>query len=108
MVMEEPDEELAEPSIAQQFGCKGKKFSKRKAQRTAKNKTNTVELQADNSARIPNDGTDHRVKISLFDYSVSNFFKAMDTIDKLCGEEEDLLLEQSEIQRLSSSVTFLR
>ncbi|KAK4281630.1 hypothetical protein QN277_013098 [Acacia crassicarpa] len=32
----------------------------------------------------------------------------MDMIDKLCGEEVDSYLEQSEIQRLSASVTFLR
>lgn len=108
MVMEEPNEELVEPSIAKQFGCKGKKSLKRKAQRTVKKMAETVDVQAENSARIPNDGSDPRVKISLFDYSAENFFKTMDIIDKLCGEEEDSSFEQSEIQRLSSSVTFLR
>ncbi|XP_070666187.1 uncharacterized protein [Malus domestica] len=45
----------------------------------------------------------------MFDDSVENHFRVMDTIAKLCGEaEEDRGVEDGEIQRLSSSVTFLR
>ncbi|XP_057984863.1 uncharacterized protein LOC110640094 isoform X3 [Hevea brasiliensis] len=48
------------------------------------------------------------INVSLFDYSVENHFKAMDTISKLCGEAETDSLQEDEIQRLSSSITFLR
>lgn len=47
------------------------------------------------------------ITVSLFDYSVDNHFKAMDMISKLCGEVE-FQFDPSEIQRLSSSITFLR
>ncbi|XP_038708010.1 uncharacterized protein LOC120003150 isoform X1 [Tripterygium wilfordii] len=51
---------------------------------------------------------DARVKVSMFDYSVENHFKAVDTISKLCGAVENFAVEECEIQRLSDSVTFLR
>ncbi|XP_028782444.1 uncharacterized protein LOC114738545 [Neltuma alba] len=124
--MIEPNEELPEPSLAQQFGCKRKKSLKRKAQRAFNKKGNSVDAQAEDSekirnekgnsvdaqtedsARIHNDRCDPRVSTSFFDYSVDNFFQAMGMIDELCGEEADSYLEQSEMQRLSASVTFLR
>ena len=47
--------------------------------------------------------------VSEFDYCVDNYFKAIETISKLCGEDdEDYALQQTEIQRLSASLTFLR
>ncbi|BFG38665.1 hypothetical protein CerSpe_249390 [Prunus speciosa] len=50
-----------------------------------------------------------RVSVSMFDDSVENHFRVMDTIAKLCGEaEEDHRIEDSEIQSLSSPITFLR
>ncbi|XP_054812973.1 uncharacterized protein LOC129313686 [Prosopis cineraria] len=106
--MIEQNEGSAEPSLAQQFGFSRKKSLKRKAQRAFNKKANSVDVQAEDSTRIHNDKSDPRVSISFFDYSVENFFKAMGMIDKLCGEEVDSYLEQSEIQRLSASVTFLR
>ncbi|KAE9619639.1 hypothetical protein Lal_00038052 [Lupinus albus] len=48
------------------------------------------------------------VRISLFDYCVDNYFHYIDTVARLCGENGDVDFEQSEIQRISSSVTFLR
>ncbi|KAM1767400.1 hypothetical protein ACFX12_045493 [Malus domestica] len=49
------------------------------------------------------------VRVSMFDDSVENHFRVMDTIAKLCGEaEEDRGVEDGEIQPLSSSITFLR
>ncbi|CAK8571434.1 unnamed protein product [Lathyrus sativus] len=52
---------------------------------------------------------DSNLRVSLFDFSVENFFHDMETIAKLCGEEErNANVEQSEIKRMSSSVTFLR
>lgn len=45
---------------------------------------------------------------SLFDYSIENHFKAMDTISKLCGEPENPDFDPAEIDRLSSSITFSR
>ncbi|KAI9090686.1 hypothetical protein K1719_028539 [Acacia pycnantha] len=106
--MTESNEELPEPSLAQLFGCKRKKSFKRKAQRAFNKKGNSVNVQAEDSSRIHNDRSDPRVSTLFFDYSVDNFFKAMDMIDKLCGEEVDSYLEQCEIRRLSASVTFLR
>ncbi|GAV66087.1 hypothetical protein CFOL_v3_09597 [Cephalotus follicularis] len=50
----------------------------------------------------------HGVRVSIFDYSIENHFKAMDTISKLCEEPDSRDIVESEIQRISSSVTFLR
>ncbi|KAI3683867.1 hypothetical protein L1987_84382 [Smallanthus sonchifolius] len=46
------------------------------------------------------------IRVLEFDYSVENYFKVVDKIAMLYGESE-LEYEQIEIQRLSSSVTFL-
>ena len=57
----------------------------------------------------PSDCNGDRVMVSEFDYCVDNYFKAIETISKLCGEDdEDYALQQTEIQRLSASLTFLR
>ena len=49
------------------------------------------------------------VRVLEFDYTVENHLNAMDRISELYGEAiEDDALDQSEIQRFSSSVTFLR
>ncbi|KAK2978877.1 hypothetical protein RJ640_030926 [Escallonia rubra] len=62
----------------------------------------TAPVTADNHGECPPE-----IKVSLFDESVENHFKAVDTISELCGEAEGEL-DQAEIARLSSSVTFLR
>ena len=62
------------------------------------------------TVRIGEEGSRNgpRVSVSMFDDSVENHFRVMDTIANLCGEaEEDGGVEDGEIQRLSSSVTFL-
>lgn len=46
--------------------------------------------------------------VSLFDYSIDNHFGAIDTICKVSGEPKSDEMEKSEVDRLSSSVTFLR
>ena len=57
----------------------------------------------------PSDCNGDRVMVSEFDYCVDNYFKAIETISKLCGEDdEDYALQQTEIQHLSASLTFLR
>lgn len=49
-----------------------------------------------------------RVELSLFDDSVENHFRAIDTISKLCGEPDiDDSTDQAELQRYGSSITFL-
>ena len=49
------------------------------------------------------------VTVSEFNYCVENYFRTIETISKLCGEsKEDDFLQQTEIQHLSSSLTFLR
>jgi len=68
-----------------------------------------VKASAANSATANNGGDVSAVRIALFDFSVENFFRDMDTIVRLYGKEEGgAAIEQSEIQRMSSSVTFLR
>lgn len=47
------------------------------------------------------------IRVSKFDHSVENHFKLMDKFAVISGESESEF-EQTEIQRLSSSVTFLR
>lgn len=49
-----------------------------------------------------------RISVSLFDYSVENHFKAIDTISKLTGVPEIDDSDQAEINRLASSITFLK
>ncbi|KAL5862326.1 hypothetical protein ACOSQ3_003613 [Xanthoceras sorbifolium] len=48
------------------------------------------------------------VSVLKFDHSVENHFEAIDTISKLCGEPESDGLDEVDMQRLSSSITFLR
>ncbi|CAN1351214.1 hypothetical protein LINPERPRIM_LOCUS42463 [Linum perenne] len=52
------------------------------------------------------------VEVLKFDYSVENHFKAVDMISQLCGENAagggDDALDEAEIRRLSSSITFLK
>lgn len=52
------------------------------------------------------DEVPHGISVSMFDCSVDNHFTAVDLISKLCGEEGEF--DQFEIQRLKSSITFLR
>ena len=82
---------------------KKKKKVKQVSQRVA------VKASAPNPATANNGGDVSAVRIALFDFSVENFFRVMETIVRLCGKEEDgAAIDQSEIQRMSSSVTFLR
>ncbi|XVF32182.1 hypothetical protein REPUB_Repub17cG0059900 [Reevesia pubescens] len=48
------------------------------------------------------------VRVSIFDYSIENHFRAMDTISKLCEESKIEGLDETDIQRFFSSITFLR
>ncbi|KAK7342874.1 hypothetical protein VNO80_25832 [Phaseolus coccineus] len=93
--------------IAELIDCNEKEKNKKKK---VKQVTQRVALKA--SAPNPataNNGGDVSVRIALFDFSVENFFRDMDTIVRLCGKEENgVAIDQSEIQRMSSSVTFLR
>ncbi|XP_027365109.1 uncharacterized protein LOC113872072 isoform X2 [Abrus precatorius] len=99
--------------IAELFHLKGKK---NKTKKKSKNETEPVAAKeaADSATAITvNNGDDvstsSGVRISSFDFSVDKFFRSMDTIARLCGEEErDADSEQSEIRRMSSSITFLR
>nr|GMC86257.1 uncharacterized protein LOC109149566 isoform X2 [Ipomoea batatas] len=48
------------------------------------------------------------VQLSLFDDSVENHFRAIDTISQLCGEPDiDDSTDQAELRRYGSSITFL-
>lgn len=97
--MEEANENL---SIAKLFDIKKKK-KKTTKKKTKANKDGGGGFASSSSSS----GATSR--ISLFDSSAENFFRDMDTIARLCREEErHATLEQSDIQRMSSSVTFLR
>ena len=58
----------------------------------------------------PSDCNGDRVTVSEFDYCVDNYFRAIETISKLYGKDDEdyYALQQTEIQRLSFSLTFLR
>ena len=57
----------------------------------------------------PEDNNAPEVSVSMFDCSVENHFKAMDKISRLCGEEPEANdVQDSEIERLSSTFLFLR
>ncbi|CAL9779747.1 unnamed protein product [Musa acuminata subsp. burmannicoides] len=49
-----------------------------------------------------------QVRIAEFDYSVENFFAAMDAIGDLCRTSGGESVDTSEIQRFSSTITFLK
>lgn len=48
------------------------------------------------------------VRVSMFDYSVENHLRAINTISKLCEEPENDGHDECDIQRLSSTMTFIR
>lgn len=56
--------------------------------------------------RPPRSG-EEECSISLFDYSVENHLKAVDSISDLCGEA-NAAIDENDINTFSSSVTFLR
>ncbi|XVF81205.1 hypothetical protein PTKIN_Ptkin15bG0137300 [Pterospermum kingtungense] len=47
------------------------------------------------------------VRVSMFDYSIENHFRAMDTISELCEEPNVEGVDETDIRRFSSSITFL-
>lgn len=55
----------------------------------------------------PSGSGEEGCSISTFDYSVENHLKAVDSISYLCGEA-GTVIDKADINRLSSSVTFLR
>jgi hypothetical protein len=108
--MEKPNEAFEEPPIAELLGIKkrGKKTKKKIGRKTAK-KEEGDDVAVENPTGSAEDCSNGpRVTVSAFDYSVENHFGAVDTISQLCGEADDGGLEESEVQRLASSVTFLR
>lgn len=54
---------------------------------------------------VGNDVDDPEILVSKFDSSIDNHFQAMDKIANLSGESE---FQYPQIQRFSSSITFLR
>ncbi|KAK7392586.1 hypothetical protein VNO78_21029 [Psophocarpus tetragonolobus] len=102
--MEDPNENAC---IAEDFDSNHKKKIKKKQKQATK--TVILKETAPESVTANNEGDVSGVRISLFDFSVENFFQYMDIIARLCGEQEHYAaLDRSEIQTISSSVTFLR
>lgn len=93
---------------------KGKKKpagrEKKEPGRTAKKKVGATATTSVNEEQSTGHLDYPRVKVSEFDYCVENHFTAIDTIAELCGEAEDGDggIDESDIQRFSSSTTFLR
>ncbi|KAJ7956551.1 General transcription factor 3C polypeptide 2 [Quillaja saponaria] len=122
--MEEANRELEEPAIAELLH--GRRQKKKKVVSSSEKvavdaeistgltsketdkKAENVAVEAQTSTGYFNGGNEARVRVSLFDCSVENFFGAIDTISKLCGVAEDDNIPQSELLRLSSSITFSR
>lgn len=99
--------EEAEPSIAELVGRK--RGNRRKGKRRTKETTpQTVIEPVPEAGNEPNSAEDFNgcgVQVSMFDESVENHFRAMDKIFELCGGGA---LDETEILRLSSSISFLR
>lgn len=99
----------AEPSIAELLGRKqGNRRSKRRTKGTTSQRATETVAEATNEQNLTEDFSGTGAKVSMFDESVENHFRAMDKISELCGEAEEGALDENEIQRLSSSITFLR
>lgn len=90
-------------SIGVIFNRKKNEVKKRRKMQEESKKTAVEDrVDADEGDHSPTTAT------SLFDYSAENHFKAVDTISKLCGEPENPDFDPAEIDRLASSITFLR
>ncbi|QHO38722.1 hypothetical protein HN51_005036 [Arachis hypogaea] len=122
--------EAEELCIAELFGLKGKKNTKKNMKTKPKKDGNVPEDSAlansasDSGATATavsidngggndvgggNDATNSsRIRVSSFDYSAENFFRYIDDIAALCGEDQNTHFDHSEVQRFSSSLTFLR
>ncbi|WOL18367.1 hypothetical protein Cni_G27162 [Canna indica] len=70
--------------------------------------TNREEPETKDAAQSSDDSLARQVSVAEFDYSVENFFTAMDAIDDLCGTLRGVNIDASEIKRFSSMVTFLK
>ncbi|KAL0374914.1 UNVERIFIED_CONTAM: hypothetical protein Sradi_3407100 [Sesamum radiatum] len=99
--------------LVQAFKRKRKAITKKKEEQARPHKTpdapgnpESFELPADAEHLTSN--APPEIVVSEFDYSVENHFKAVDTITKLCGYPETLDVNQPDVKRLSSSITFLR
>ncbi|XP_021717398.1 AT-rich interactive domain-containing protein 4-like isoform X2 [Chenopodium quinoa] len=47
------------------------------------------------------------IKVSMFDYSIENHFRFIDSINKLCGRGQNSSFIDTKIQRLASTITYL-
>ncbi|XP_025612198.1 uncharacterized protein [Arachis hypogaea] len=118
--------EAEELCIAELFGLKGKKNMKTKPKKDGNVPEDSP--PADNGADAGatatavgidngsgndvgasnNATTSSGIRVSSFDYSAENFFRYIDDIAALCGEDQNTDFHHSEVQRFSSSLTFLR
>ncbi|CAN4121359.1 unnamed protein product [Withania somnifera] len=81
---------------------------KRSKQKRESSKNNVPKSPATSPEKVPaDDESSSGISVSLFDYSVENHFKAVDTICKLTGVPEFDDADETELNRLGSSVTFL-
>ncbi|KAE8098519.1 hypothetical protein FH972_016576 [Carpinus fangiana] len=111
-MMEKPNEAFEEPPIAELLGIK-KRGKKTKTKKNNIGGPAKEEEGDDVAVENPTGSAEDRsngprVTVSAFDYSVENHFRAMDTISQICGEADDGGPEEGVVQRLASSVTFLR
>ncbi|XP_059646714.1 uncharacterized protein LOC132293301 isoform X2 [Cornus florida] len=105
--MEEAIEVDVETTIAAE-SCREK--GNKKTMRGRQKKAHAVSVDGENlpgSEEDLNNGPP-RITVLEFDYSVESHFRAVDTICKLCGDAECNDFYKYEIERLSSSVTFVR
>ncbi|KAH0632380.1 hypothetical protein KY290_038602 [Solanum tuberosum] len=72
-----------------------------------KSNNNVPESPATSPAKVAGGASSSGIPVSLFDYSVENHFKAVDTISKLTGVPEIDDTDRTELNRLASSITFL-
>ena len=111
---------MEEPPISELLSAKRgkkKKTTTTTTEGTAKKKKKKKDApvpsaNAENPSGYAENCNGEKITVLAFDESVENHFKAIDAISKLCGEtcteEDDAPIEESEIKRLSSSITFIR
>ncbi|KAI8553561.1 hypothetical protein RHMOL_Rhmol05G0025300 [Rhododendron molle] len=88
-----------------------KSESKKKTGERRKKKTQSVAVDQESLLGYEEGQKDDAppgITVSAFDYSAENYLNVVDKICKLCGQAKSDDLDENEIERLSSFVTFVR
>ncbi|XP_010242589.1 PREDICTED: uncharacterized protein LOC104586906 isoform X2 [Nelumbo nucifera] len=103
----ENDSLMGEKSAGNKGTKRGVGAGAKKSKGGKKRKAGVAATEGEASTDFIADQDTPRVTVSTFDYNVDNYFRAVDTISKLCGEEGEAV-NASEVERLSTMIIFLR